>query len=444
MRPILLVPFLFVPLNLLAQKISPLGAQAIRFIDQRASQFIAISDSIWKYAEPSYQELKSAELIVSALSKEKFRIERNVLPNIPTVFIAEYGTAGPIIALFGEYDADPGASNKKVPRREELVKDGYGHGGHHNLLGVGSLAAAIAIKQLIKEGKLKCTVRYYGSTAEGRDNVRGLLSSSGRFSDVNFSLYWHPSPVTWASTAKWDALKEFSVSFSSDDQLNEKYAYDLFQVELNSLRDKSNTEYRFNFTLTDTTLNMRLLAVTQGRSDTLYHRLDSVMRSIARTVNVDATSGMKTTVRQFVPNVTAMKVVHKNMELLPPITYTEEEQKYVREMQLGINAKPEGISYKVGEFTDRSRDRKMYGYSSDIGEASWIAPEAYFVVKTLPFVGMHSWQGTVFSGHSIGHKGMMQASKILALTIIDYVQDKRLQQSIKADFEEKKKFYSGN
>jgi aminobenzoyl-glutamate utilization protein B len=443
MRRIFLVLFFFFPLTLPGQQISPLGAQAIRFIDNQTLQFTAISDSIWKYAEPSYKEILSSGLIIKTLSKENFRIERNIVPGMPTVFVAEYGKSKPVVALFGEYDADRNASNKVVPRHEELVNGGFGHGGHHNLLGVGSLAAAIAIKQLIQQGKLKCTVRYYGSTAEGHDNVRGLLASLKRFDDVDFSLYWHPSPVTWASTGKWDALRELSVAFSSDDQINEKYAYDLFLTELNSLRDKSSTDYRFTYTGTDT-LKLRLLAVTQGRCDSLYVKLDSTLRSVVQTVGVDLYRNSTQNIRQFVPNVAAMNVVNKNMQLLPPITYTEEEQKYTREMQMGINAKPEGISYKVGEFTDRSRDRKMYGYSSDIGEPSWIAPEAYFVVKTLPFVGMHTWQGTVFSGHSIGHKGMIQASKILSLTIIDYVQDKELQTTIRIDFEQKKKFYGSN
>lgn len=442
MRVLTIILFFSFSQTLPAQQISPLGAEAIRLIDRRASQFIAISDSIWRYAEPSYKEFRSSELIISTLSNENFRIFRNAVPNLTTVFMAEYGSDQPVVALFGEYDADAGASNKRVPRHEESVTGGFGHGGHHNLLGAGSLAAAIAIKQLIKEGKLKCTVRYYGSTAEGHDNVRGAMDERDYFGDVDFSLYWHPSPVTWASTSKWDAMRQFSASFSSEDPMDEKYAYDLYLAELNSLRDKSNTEYKFTYTGTDT-LTSRIQSVTEGLNDTIMSRIEPLVRSIAKTVGVKDYRNVDQHFKQFVPNVTAMKVVQKNMLLLPPIIYTEEEQKYTRALQLAINAKPEGISYKVGEFSDRSRDRKMYGYSSDIGMISWLAPEAYFVVKTLPFVGMHTWQGTVFSGHSIGHKGMIQASKILALTIIDYVQDKDLQKAIQDDFEEKKKFYRG-
>jgi aminobenzoyl-glutamate utilization protein B len=84
----------------------------------------------------------------------------------------------------------------------------------------------------------------------------------------------------------------------------------------------------------------------------------------------------------------------------------------------------------------------MYGYSSDIGEASWFAPEIYFVVRSFPSgVNMHQWQGAAFTAHSIGHKGMMQASKIMALTIIDYIQNPVLRTDIRREFEENSRMY---
>ena len=102
----------------------------------------------------------------------------------------------------------------------------------------------------------------------------------------------------------------------------------------------------------------------------------------------------------------------------------------------------EGIQDKILAFTDESNRQSLYGYASDIGDASWIAPEVYFVVRTLPGVPMHQWPGTAFSAHSIGHKGMLQASKILSMTITDFVENKSLQQSILEDFKRSKRSYT--
>ena len=55
---------------------------------------------------------------------------------------------------------------------------------------------------------------------------------------------------------------------------------------------------------------------------------------------------------------------------------------------------------------------------------------------------MHQWPGTAFSAHAIGHKGMLKASKILSMTIIDYVESKSLQEAILDDFKRNKKSYN--
>lgn len=416
----LLVLFAVCPMLLLGQD----KAAAVHYIEKNQTRFISLSDSIWKFAEPSYKEERSSQVIMDVLQKEGFTITRDI-DTMRSVFIAEFGSGKPIIGLYGEYDADANASNKSVPRQEPLTQNGFGHGGHHNLLGVGALAAALTVKELIKEGRIKCTIRYYGSTDEGRAGVRRYLSYDGYFSDLDFSLYWHPSPITSASTRKWDALSELRIDSRNESVLN----------ELNFLKNNSNTEYKLTFNADSANIKVRMQCVTLGLCDTLFNKL-----SKAAGGKIISTKY----IHQFVPNVAAMRAVHKNMEQLGVIQYTEQEKAFVTVLQRSLGKPTDGISYQVLPFTDQSRDRKMYGYSSDIGEASWIAPEAYFVVKTLPFVDMHTWQGTIFSGHSIGHKGMIQAAKILSLTIIDYVKDKELQRAVRADFETMKKFYGGN
>ncbi|HZY79325.1 MAG TPA: hypothetical protein VFE50_07380 [Cyclobacteriaceae bacterium] len=352
---------------------------AIRYIESHKAEFVALSDSIWKLAEPSYRDERSAELLWRRFEKEGFNVTGNVL-NMPSVFIAEYGTSKPVIGLFGEYDADQNAT----------------HGGHHNLLGVGSMAAAFAIKRLIDEKKLSCTIRYFGSTDEGGAGLKRFIAAEGYFNDLDLGIYWHPSPVTAASTRKWDALTEFQVPLS----------------DTHLLKELNTTGYKLTFKETD----VRIQCAFQKTCDSLY-------TSIARGRNLVVTKN----IHQFLPNVTAMRVVQKNMELLGSITYSDAERQY---------ANPDDLSDKIPTFSDQSKAGKMYGYSSDIGEASRIAPEIYFVVKTLPFVNMHTPQAATFSNHPIGHKGMIHASKIIALTIIDYVKDPALQEAIRSDFEQ--------
>lgn len=435
-------------------------AAVINYIHQNQHKLIEWSKQIWEYAEPSFNEIKSAQLVMDALQKEGFSIEKN-LCGLPTVFMASYGKSKPVIGLYGEYDADANASNKIMPRKEALVAGGYGHGGNHNLLGVGSLGAAIAIKELIKQKKLNCTIRYYGSTAEGTAGTRAYMARDGYFDDLDFSLYWHPSPGTWASTLKWDALIEFEVGFvarkldaihDSITAANTISAFGSFVQRLESLRKKISDSIRINYSVVqwrsdinkipDTIkVGIKIQCARQQEAMDLFSQLKNAVDDISRETAVTHFIIIQKAMHQFLPNITAMKAVHKNMELLGPLNYSSQEQDFVKELQRNLKIPEQKIEDRIPTFFDQSENEKMYGYASDIGDASWIAPEAYFTVKTLPAVYMHTWQGTIFSGHSIGHKGMLHAAKILAMSIVDYVEDKSLQNKIEKNFTESNKLY---
>jgi aminobenzoyl-glutamate utilization protein B len=111
------------------------------------------------------QEKQSAKVLSDYAEAQGFRVQRNIA-DIPTAFIAEYGSGKPIIGILGEFDALPGLSQKAQTKREALKEGAAGHGCGHNMFGAGSLGAAVAIKELMAAGKLKGTIRFYGNTRQ--------------------------------------------------------------------------------------------------------------------------------------------------------------------------------------------------------------------------------------------------------------------------------------
>jgi aminobenzoyl-glutamate utilization protein B len=435
-------------------------AAAVQYINTRQQQLAAWSNQLWRLAEPSFKETRSAALLISILREEGFSIQEAVC-GIPTMFIATYGSVKPVIGLYGEYDADPNASNDTIPTRRELAKDSYGHGGGHNLLATGSLGAALAIKELIKKGKLSCSVRYYGTTAEGTAGGKTYLARDGYFNDLDYSFYWHPAPATWAATGPWDAVIDADIVFTGKrvnvirtlpGDSNTLAAIELLFPKLQTLRRQMTTGARFNYTVRqwrddvnqvpDTiTLHIKVQCTQQSDANDLYKKIQEAVTSVVNTTGIVYTMRINRAAHQFLPNVTAMKVVQQNMELLGPVTYSPAEQTYTKALQQYLKLPQDGIEDKIGAFTDLSKRETLYGYSSDIGDASWFAPEVYFIVNSLPGVPMHQWPGTVFTGHSIGHKGMLQASKLLAMTIVDIVENKTVQAAIQKDFIEHRHNY---
>jgi aminobenzoyl-glutamate utilization protein B len=460
---VLLALLIFCKEKCWAQKTnSKTKSATIKYIDRKQNDLILWSNQIWNFAEPSLEERKSTALLKEVLKKEGFTIQEDV-SGFPTVFIATYGTDKPIIGLFGEYDADPNASNKILPRKEELVKGGLGHGGHHNILGVGSLGAALAIKDCIARGKLKCKVIYYGTTAEGSLGAKTFLARDGYFNDLDLSLYWHPAASTLASTGTWDALIDFDIILSGK-RINvirdlpgptaTLTALEYLLPELQNLRAQMTKGKKLNYVIPqwkgdlshtpDTIkLNVRIQCTKQEDALAMFDGITKAVCDISDKTKINGRVKVTKAHHQFLPNVTAMQAVQKNMELIGPIIYTSEEQRFAREMQQFLNKPEEGIQDQIKAFSDRSKGEDLYGYTSDIGDASWIAPEIYFIVRTLPpSIPMHQWAGTAFSGHSIAHKGMIQAAKILSLTIIDFLEDKSLRMAIRKDFETNKKSYN--
>jgi aminobenzoyl-glutamate utilization protein B len=123
----------------------------VDLIDRKAQAFTALSDQVWDFAEIRFGLKQSADAICAALEGEGFKIERGIA-GMAHAFIATWGNGGPVIGVLGEYDALPGISQEAgVPEKKAVVPGGNGHGCGHSALGAGAAAAAVGIKDYIRE-----------------------------------------------------------------------------------------------------------------------------------------------------------------------------------------------------------------------------------------------------------------------------------------------------
>ncbi|MEJ1241610.1 hypothetical protein WBG78_25910 [Chryseolinea sp. T2] len=428
-----------------------LKLNVIRNINNREPELVEVANKIWSYAEPPLAEIKSAGLLKDVLRENGFVIS-DELCGFKTVFLATYGTEGPVIGLFGEYDSDLNAFNEVAPYRSTKFPESFGHGGHHNLLAAGSLGAALALADLIRKGSLKCTIRYYGTSDEGGIGTKSYLAGDGYFDDLDISIYWHPSPVTAAATSPWDARFKIQAvftgtsvnvlrEFSTDNTLT---ATERFVRVLAQLRAGMSPMERLNYEISmngedqvigdSVRFDIIVQTVHQEEAIKLLSALKKSVTQISAEVAVKGMLRVLDAKHQFLPNVTAMRAVYSNMNALDPEKYSAEDQQFVKDLQQHLGKESSGIAYQLLPFIDHSQRETLYGYVSDIGDASWIAPEIYFVVQTLPSVPMHQWPATIFSAHNIGHRGMLRAAKIIAMTVVDFVENKELRQAITFEF----------
>ena len=115
-------------------------------IEDKKEYYAKISDKIWEYAEPRFQEYKSSELLQQTLKKEGFSIKSN-LAGEETAFIAEYGSGKPVIGFLGEFDALPGLSQKADTTEKACWKEKRNKIQIQDILIIVVMAAVISLSE---------------------------------------------------------------------------------------------------------------------------------------------------------------------------------------------------------------------------------------------------------------------------------------------------------
>jgi aminobenzoyl-glutamate utilization protein B len=80
------------------------------------------------------------------------------------------------------------------------------------------------------------------------------------------------------------------------------------------------------------------------------------------------------------------------------------------------------------------------GGSTDVGDVSWHVPTSGIGTACFPAGSPgHSWQNTAAIGSPMGHKGMLVAAKVLALSAVDLLQGPKALEEAKEDFRQRMK-----
>ncbi|MUP46229.1 amidohydrolase [Gramella sp. BOM4] len=444
-------------LVLQAQKSIPADKQElIRSIESREDELIALSDKIWALAETAFEENQSAKLLADFAEKEGFQVERGVA-GIPTAFVASYGSGSPVISVLGEFDALPGISQKAKPTKEPLNEGAAGHGCGHNLFGVGSLAAAIAIKDQIKNGDIKGTVKFFGTPSEEKYFGKIWMVDAGLWDDVDVNISWHPAAKTEADVQSSLALVDFKVEFfgqaahASADPWNGRSASDaleLYTTGINYYREHVKPTVRMHYHIQDggqvvnvvpdySLLWMRVRDTKRDGLMPVYEHAKRMAEGAAIMANVDYKVSLISGIYETLVNREGGKIMQNNLELLGPIEYTQEEIEFGKGIQKETGKELVGMDAEIKPLEETKEHPG--GGSTDVGDVSWNVPNINLSVTTAPKdTPWHSWAVVACGGMSIGHKGMMYAGKAMSMTMLDLFENPELVEKVKKEYQERK------
>ncbi len=448
----LLVPCCLTGLEVLADD----RAELLRKMDSRAQHFGNLSRQIWEFAEVGYKEVRSSALLKSELRAAGFEIQENI-GGIPTAFVASWGQGKPVVAILGEYDALPGLSQEDVSEKKPRVAGGAGHGCGHNLFGVASAFAAIAVKDFLAGKKIPGTIRFYGTPAEEGGGGKIYMVRAGAFRDADVAITWHPGNQNRASLSS--NLANISAKFrfygkaahAAAAPEKGRSALDALMIMNHAaelLREHVPESTRIHYIITN---GGSAPNVVPDFAEAYYYARHPQMPTLdgiwARIVKCAEAAALATETRmemEFVnsvynvlPNDALAALLDRNLRQVGGFRYSPEEQAFAEALRKTFpteNAPPLGSQEQI-----QTPEEGYSSGSTDVGDVSWLLPTGQFNTATfVPGTPGHSWQSTACAGTSIGRKGMVVAAKTLALTAVDLFSDPKQVEAARASFNKRR------
>ena len=441
-----------------------MNSEYLNIIDEKAEQLNALSDAVWDYAETAFSENQSAKVLIDFLMEEGFEVTRSAY-GIDTAFTASFGQGKPVIGLLGEFDALSGLSQisdhfEKVP----LTEGANGHGCGHNLLGVGSLAAALAVKKYLEDTKTSGTIVYYGCPGEEGGSGKAFMAREGAFNHLDCALSWHPAEtnnvIQYTSLANIQVLYKFygtsaHAAGNPEDGRSALDALELMNIGVNFLREHMISSARIHYAIVNAggySPNVvqskaegiyLIRAPKMHQAQELFERVKKIANGMAMATETRVAYELIKTCTNILPNRVLEKELFKSMQEVPLPEFTKEDYAYSKKMMETSPLPPNKTLEKVKSnlrdpenrsFIDSKKNSSLFDFvlpyeemvepiqlngSTDVGDVSWLCPTAQIQTATwAPNSGGHSWQIVSQGKGDIAHKSTLYCGKVLGLTAI--------------------------
>lgn len=269
--------------------------RVMEIIDQNREKIHKIAKKIWEFKEVGWEEFQSSRLLMNALEKEGFTVQRGLTGkhpkfhqdvDMPTAFKAVFHgqTDGPVLGLLLEYDALPN-----------------GHACGHNLIAAAGFAAALGLKEAFASAG---SVIVYGTPAEELEGSKHYILEGGYMDEVDLMLANHygrdwgsevtGKAIVWPTHDNWLTFKGRTAHASSSPEKG-RSALDavlLTSMGLEFLREHMVETNRIHYIISKggtaansvpdlATLNLELRTNDSAELNDLMRRVDNVIKGAA-------------------------------------------------------------------------------------------------------------------------------------------------------------------
>jgi aminobenzoyl-glutamate utilization protein B len=275
------------------------------------------------------------------------------------------------------------------------------------------------------------------------------------FNEVDAMFAWHPGDESMADMTTSQAMVDLMVEFkgqsahAASDPWNGRSALDgalAFMNGVEMMREHMRPSSRVHYVVVDggdvpnvipAHAKVWIWARDQKRAevDALYARIRKIAEGAALMTGTQSTVQLQGGSWEVLLNEPGAKLMDANLRWIGSPTYTADEDAFAKKIQTATNVAPVGMERKIHALNDQEEE----GGSTDVGDVSWIVPTLTLTVATAPKAApWHAWPVVATGGMSIGHKGLVVASKTLAATMVDLYENPKALREVRSEFEKRR------
>ena len=381
-----------------------LKAQVTEDVDAHHHQLRELSLKIHDNPELGFQEVRASDWLTRYLEENSFSIERGIC-ELPTAFRASYGQGKPAIGILAEYDALPD----------------LGHACGHNLIAACAVGAGVASKPVIDQ--FGGSILVIGTPAEEAHGGKIIMAKRGAFDNLDAAMMVHPETRD-GSTTQSLACETLDVEFfgraahaaaQPEAGINALEAMLQSFAAINSLRQHIISTARIHGIITDGG-DAANIVPDHSAGNFMVRAMDDVYLDELKQKVLNCFIGASTATGarlEYKWGDTRYATMRNNLTLA---------RLFTRNLQ------------SLGRRVTLSGHGEGFG-STDMGNVSHLVPSIH------PHVGIadkeistHSPQFALAAASDTGIKGMLDAAKALAMTVVDLLANAETLTKVKEEF----------
>lgn len=432
-------------LNAQESKLESLKQSVQKSIDADAKKAQVMVDKVFSFSELGFQEVETSKYLTSILKDNGFEIEYGI-SGIPTAWMARWGSGKPVIALGSDLDCIPKASQKPgVAYHDPIVDGAPGHGEGHNSGIPLNVLAVLHVKKIMEQENLPGTLVVWPGVAEELVGTKAFYTRDGYFDDIDISIFTHVSDNMSVSYGQARGTGLISVEYTFEGEAahaagspwrgrSAADAVELMNIGWQYQREHLDPLQRSHSVINNggdqpnvvpskASIWYYFRHVTYPKIMEMFDKANRIADGAAMMTDTKVSCKVLGSAwpRHF--NQVIAETMYENIKTVGLPEWSEADHQLAKAVQKEVNA-PQGEKGLDTVLDDLGLPLKnpVSGGSDDIGDISWKLPTVTLrFPSNIPGLQGHHWSNAIAMATPIAHKGVVAGSKVVAMTLLDFL-----------------------